>query len=220
MKKKQRFCWASFVFAVCFLAVFSAFSAWAKDSGEERFVPIIEWHCYSCNAQYFTFDPDDVGGASKADHKMRDYQQKNWMLLSDPGRPIPLCSKAPDGAHFFEKKRQMTTSPYIIHERRKDYIVLKDGRTVKAKLKSWTCKLCNTEGYCFDGDDMDLGEPDSSQKAMNLYNMANESRIKDCGFKAANGVVYRRHNGMQQKNIESVNSYGIAQRLSRIWYSD
>lgn len=217
MKKSQGFCWVLLVFAVSFLV---AFPAWAKDGGEERIVPVIEWRCYACQARYFTFDPDDIGGASKSDHKMTNYQQQNWMLLSDAGKSVPKCSKSPDGAHFFEKKGQFNTSPYIIHERRNDYIVLKNGGTVKAKFEQWQCKLCGMNGYDFDGDDLDMVGDFNPTKEMNVFNMASGSRIKDCGFKAANGAVYRYHVGMQQGSVGSARSYDIAKNFSRIWYSD
>ena len=196
-------------------------TSWGKDGGDERFVPIIEWQCYTCDKQFFTFDPDDIsGGGNNGNNKDMAYQQQNWRLLSNVGTPIPKCSKVKDGGHFFDKKRTMNTSPYVIYQRKNDYIVLKNGGSIKAKLGQWKCVLCGLEGFNFVGDDLDLMGANDLTKPMKLLNMAGGGQIRDCGFKAGNGALYRFHAGIKQLSTENPRSIKVAENLSRLWFSD
>ncbi len=95
--------------------------ALADDSGDERTIPVTEWKCWICNKQFFTLTLDSINGKDKLQHKDPQYQQANWLRLKDRN-PIPKCAKARDGAHFFEKIRDMMTSGYIMSERIDNYI--------------------------------------------------------------------------------------------------
>lgn len=140
-------------------------------------------------------------------------------MFSDPGKSVPKCSKVPDGAHFFEKKEELKTSPFVIHKRKGDYIVLKNGGPITTKIKRWERGLCHMKGDCFDGDDMDLYEIMIFQKQENVFNMSSGRRIRDCGFKSITRGVYKCHL-MGLINYTNPSSIHIAKDLSNLWYSD
>ncbi|MDL2263975.1 hypothetical protein LJC31_04925 [Synergistaceae bacterium OttesenSCG-928-I11] len=208
------------VFILAFVATtLASLPAQAADSGDERFVPVIRWQCWGCDKQFFTFDPDDIEAKTKGDHKMRDYQQKNWVLFTDTGKSIPKCEKATDGAHFFDKEETFKTSPNIIYQRKNDYIVLKNGGSIKAKIAKWRCGNCKLEGHVFDGDDMDLFGTMVLTTAQDLFNMQGGGRVRDCGVKIYEGFVAKAHI-MACGTATNWTSIKLAQSISNLWYSD
>ncbi|WP_133958765.1 hypothetical protein [Aminivibrio pyruvatiphilus] len=216
MKRFWKFPVMAFIFTAL---LFGALPAFAKDSGDERVIEVIRWECFVCGKQYFTFAPDDIGGKTKAEHKIPDYQQKNWVMFSDPGKSISKCPKSGDDAHMFFKKEEFKTSPYIVHERKNDYVVLKNGGPIKTKIKKWRCGLCKKDGFCFDGDDMDLWEGLIFKNPQKVFNMGSGSSIPVCNFKLITGEELKCH----MVTLDSAKNYPsieIAKLMSNLWYSD
>lgn len=215
----KKFCLSLAAIFVAFLA-FAALPAHASDSGEEKVVPVIQWQCSACGKEAFTFDPDDIGGKTKPDNKVVKYQQENWALLSDTGKPISKCSRSSDGAHSFDKKQTFNTSPSTIFQRREYYIVLKSGGGgIKAKVQNWRCGLCGVEGYCFLGDDLDQYKMENMFKSANVFNLRTGNRISDCNFKSIFfGDI--KHHVMKEISSGNPSSINLGRDISRMWYSD
>lgn len=217
--RMKRFWMVPVVVLLLMVVFFAPLPACADDSGDERVVPVIRWVCFQCGKEYFTFAPDNIDGKAKTDHKMVNYQQSNWVLLGDPGKSVPKCEKSPDGAHFFEKKQELNTSPYIIHELRNYYIVLKNGGSLKAKIIKWKCMSCGINGFCFLGDDMDSATSIRFDGVQKVYNMKSGSRINECRLKNYRGDNIKCHMFDFTDKIEP-KSFEIAKSLSNMWYSD
>jgi len=195
----------------------------AGDSGDEYVVPMIEWNCYGCKWQVFTFDPDDIGGDSKPEHKMTNYQQSNWVNFAT-GNAIVKCSKSPDGAHFFEKKGARNTSPYIIGQRKDAFIVLKSGSAIKATVIKFTCHVCKLEGFAFKGDDLDqFGQNYDIKLVNNLYNMKSDQKVPVCGkitlIQGDTSTVVARHM-LIRTSAGTPSSNNLRGSIANLWYSD
>jgi hypothetical protein len=211
---------AVFVFGA---AAFAPGAATADDGGDETVVDVIEWICAQCGQQFFTFAPDNLAYETDTFNKVVAYQQANWLRF-DNRNSIKKCTKL-DGAHWFskDKKKEYKTSPWKIHERRADYIVLKNGGgSVKAKFEKMKCQLCGLEGYNFDGDDLDMATKLTVKDSLNLFNMESGTRIRECGYKLAvgTGSITLKAHLFSQTAITNPKSIQIAEALRNIWYSD
>lgn len=210
----------------CGLLFQSFVPALAEDSGDENVVPVTEWKCWNCDKQFFTFQSDDIAADSKLEHKDFAYQQKAWVLLSNPGTPLPKCEKVKDGAHCFDKVRDFNTSPYTIMQRRSSYIVLKEGgQAIKARLIKLKCigATCGYTAWCFDGDDLDLDRAFViNNKNVVRYFMNSGTKVGECGVK----LYYKGEvTSMPWHLFGSVGymnptSYGLAQNLNSVICSD
>ena len=200
------------------LLFFSASLAVAGDGGEERVIPVIRWSCWLCNWEVFTFAPDNIEGKKDPKHKDVNFQQQNWMLFHNPSSAIRKCSKAPDGAHYFDEKQKLTTSPEVIYQLRESYVVLKNGGSMQAKLMNWTCIGCNLKGVSFHGDDLDLVGKFAFGDSQNVFNMKSGSKIHPCTIKLGNEVC--RYHLMHITSNGTAKSYNLAQALQNVWYSD
>lgn len=182
---------------------------------EYRVIPVTEYVCKNCNWQCFTFAPDNIEAEKNNDNKDVNYQQRNWLVFLT-GSPIRKCGKSPDGAHFFTKRSDRDTSPYVLSERREDYIVLKNGGSIKATVSRFKCVHCSFEGFYFKGDRLHMSCLYSDQ--MCVYNMKNKSQIKDCNWEFE-GVRFKVHrfNRTSSGNPSSMNLLGQIQNL---WFSD
>jgi len=185
------------VFLVFGAALFVQFNAaYAADTGDEKVVQIIEYKCLLCNKDFFTFDPDDIDGGLKGDHKMANYQQANWIQFNGSKNPIRKCEKDPRGAHILDKKRNLTVSPKDIFQYAStgSLIVLKSGgAAIKSKLTSWMCHVCGRKGWCFLGDDMDQGAPVDFTKKLEVRKFSDNSQIAECKWKGFNGKSHVFH---------------------------
>ncbi|MBQ4567073.1 MAG: hypothetical protein IJA79_02985 [Desulfovibrio sp.] len=194
--------------------------ALAADSGDERTIPVIRWECFSCDKQFFSFEPDDLAGKSKADNKDGKYQKANWGMLADINKAIPPCPMVGDGGHFLELKEKINTSAFIIRANIHQYIILKSGGgAIKAKFQRIKCTGCDMEGYCFAGDDLDLFGALTLNAAPDLYNLKTGQKNSACKVKLAPGYYLYVHM-FEQKSVSNPSSLQLAQNLQYVWYSD
>ena len=211
-------CLTKIIAAAIFLAAAAAPGmALAADSGEERTIPVIRWECFSCDKQFFTFDPDNLDGKAKSDNKDGKYQQANWAMLADKSKPIPECAKVGDGGHFFEVKEKFNTSAFIIRANIHQYVILKSGGSaIKAKFQRIKCTGCDLEGYCFDGDDLDLFGALRLTEAPDLFNLKSGAKNSACKVQLAPGWYLKVHM-FEKKSISNPSSLQLAENLQYVW---
>jgi len=79
--------------------------------------------------------------------------------------------------------------------------------------------LCKKDGFCFDGDDMDLWEGLIFKNPQKVFNMGSGSSIPVCNFKLITGEELKCH----MVTLDSAKNYPsieIAKLMSNLWYSD
>ena len=210
---------ALFSFA-CAAVIAASLPAFAEDSGEERVVPISKWKCAGCGWTAFTFDPDDIGLKAKNDNKVPSYQQSNWVMFYDASRPVPKCQKARNGAHLFDKSGSAMESPANIRKTQRDFIVLKSGSAMKAKIALIICAICRkTDFYFFHGDDGDMYGRIPLREANHVFSMQNGSRVGACKSWKVGGMQSSRHMFHTLKTME-MKSIDLAKVIARLWYSN
>lgn len=150
----------------------------AADSGEERTIPVIEWMCWSCGKRYFTFAPDTLDGKI-VQHKDPNFQQSRWLMLKTRS-PIKKCEKMFDGSHMFDKKKEFMTSAYVIMEQIDNYVVIKGGSAIKAKINHVWCVGCQKNAYAFAGDDLDLWDKVSTREVTAIFALRSGTKIGAC----------------------------------------
>ncbi|MBR5050278.1 MAG: hypothetical protein IKX75_02950 [Desulfovibrio sp.] len=139
------------------LAAGFAAPASAKDSGDEKVIPIKLWECYLCNMKVCTF-ASDVLEASPGKSFLKDgaHQQANFKYLYDRSRSIEKCPKFPmDGGHVFVGKGAHNISPKDLANHIRKFIVLQNGKDNTIKMDKIECALCGIRVFCFHGDDLD-----------------------------------------------------------------
>jgi hypothetical protein len=186
----------------------------ADAAAEYRVVPIIEWKCWSCNFVVYTFAPDDIDSNKDINTKV-DHQQKNWLNFGT-GNPIRKCNKGKDGNHLFEKQNERLFTPYILSERKEDFIVLKSGGgAIKATVSKFKCLACGFEGFYFKGDKLfNMGALDKSK----VENMKTRARIHDC-FKWGLDEPMKLH-PITSSSAGNPTSIALAGQIAKLWYSD
>ncbi|MBO4335771.1 MAG: hypothetical protein J5846_08065 [Desulfovibrio sp.] len=193
---------------------------WADDSGDELTIPVLQWRCELCNAEYFTFAPDDIGYQSqKAVHKDMTFQQANWMRLKDPGTSIPKCSKL-DGAHLFRLMRSLNTSGMKIAQNMHAYVVSKESRDLKAALLSVHCGLCGLQAKCFAGDDLDSYSKLNLTEKLHLFHVYDKSSVPPCKGKLASGRDCVAHVFLVDRKLSINSSMELARQLRSVICSD
>ncbi|MCR5563238.1 MAG: hypothetical protein K6F46_07710 [Desulfovibrio sp.] len=213
-----------------FAAAFAAFlaltflamaDAQARDSGDERTIPVTQWKCESCGMEFFTFTPDDVGFQSgPAQNKDVRYQQSNWFLLKDRSRPVPKCPRL-DGGHALRKTGARTISGKNLAEAIDKFIVLKNGREIQSVLNRVRCGICGMEAYCFDGDDLDCHDAVTLSARLHLWYLQNRSAVNDCRGKLPyGGKDMKAHVFLLVSKQRPSSSMRLAETLRYVIYSD
>lgn len=183
----------------------------AADSGEERTIPVIEWMCWSCGKRYFTFAPDTLDGKI-VQHKDPNFQQSRWLMLKTRS-PIKKCEKMFDGSHMFDKKKEFMTSAYVIMEQIDNYVVIKGGSAIKAKINHVWCVGCQKNAYAFAGDDLDLWDKVSTREVTAIFALRSGTKIGACEkLRLPAGEALKPHI-FAQKGAVSMSSDAIAQYL-------
>lgn len=183
----------------------------AADSGEERTIPVIEWICWSCGKRYFTFAPDTLDGKI-VQHKDPNFQQSRWLMLKTRS-PIKKCEKMFDGSHMFDKKKEFMTSAYVIMEQIDNYVVIKGGSAIKAKINHVWCVGCQKNAYAFAGDDLDLWDKVSTREVTAIFALRSGTKIGACEkLRLPAGEALKPHI-FAQKGAVSMSSDAIAQYL-------
>lgn len=198
----------------------AATAALAGDSGEERTIPVIEWKCLSCEKQFFSFAPDDLAARTRPEHKDVRHQQSHWVYLADKSRPVEKCGKSPDGAHFFEKKREFHVSGRLLRADLGKYLVLKSGgSSIKAKVQKVKCLVCGLERYAFAGDDLDLHGPLTLSRPAAVFSLLTGARIGECKGRLAGGLPLAVHL-FAPVNEAQPSSFQLATHAQYLLYSD
>ena len=198
----------------------SAPSADAADTGAENVIPMIEWKCaFPCQAEWLTFDPEDIAAGTSENHKLASYQQKNWLIF-DKNTPIDKC-KSPDGAHYFIKRNTRNMSPAEIAFFRHFIIVLNErSQNMKARVTQWQCDMCGRKGFCFYGDDMDMGPPIDPRRKSDVFNMKSKDRIPDCKWLGFSGAVYPYHPLYITSNVGNPKPIELSKATGNLWWSN
>lgn len=200
--------------------VMAGTGALAGDSGEERTIPVIEWKCFSCEKQFFSFAPDDLAAKARPEHKDVRHQQSHWMRLADKGRPVEKCGKSGDGAHFLEKKREFSVSGLLLRADFGKYLVLKSGgSSIKARVQKVKCLVCGLERYAFAGDDLDLYGPLTLSRPAAVFSLLTGARIGECRGKLAGGIPLAVHL-FAPVNEAQPSSFQLASHAQYLLYSD
>ena len=178
MKKLQQATYIVFLFAfaMVFLTGTGAFAADKK---------VVQCSRYSCKfngcdmKEVYTFAPDDIT-ANNNNFKV-NYQQNEWFMFFDPGKPIKKC-KSPNEAHFFElKERGFKFTPADVFNRRDKFIVLKSGNALNTSVQEVKCILCGkSDFWSFKGDDMGMSSTIILDSKSFAWNMKNGSQIDEC----------------------------------------
>ncbi len=203
------------------LAFLACANAHARDSGDERTIPVTQWKCESCGMEFFTFTPDDVGYESgHAENKDVRYQQSNWFRLKDKSTPVPKCPRL-DGGHILRKIGMRNTSGIILAETIDRYIVLKNGREIQPVLDRVRCGICGMEAYCFDGDDLDGHDVLTLTSRLHIWHLQNRSAVNDCKGKLAfGGRELKAHIFLLVSKQRPSSSMRLAEALKYVIYSD
>lgn len=191
----------------------------ARDSGDEASIPVIKWQCELCNLVVFTFDSDDLSAQSSLQNKDVQYQQSNWRLLREYSRSIPKCSRM-DGAHLFRKTQNFMTSGAKIAEHLQNYIVIRNGRSVRVNLQHIKCHQCGLEANCFAGDDLDSYDSIRLTEKLHLRYMHDKSQVRACRGKLPTERECLAHIFLLKNRFTPSSSYAIAEHLRQLIYSD
>lgn len=211
--------------AACAL-VFVASPAMADDSGDEYCIPITRWKCWGCGMEVFTFDPDDIGAnsGSKKNNIFRKHQESNWVMLHS-GSPIPKCDEFSDGAHLFDVVDDVVAAPPTIHKWIKQFVVLKDGGTLKAKIRTTRCIYmqdgCSRPYYTFFScDDADMYGTIHLKETGKVYNIASGKRISSCKSIVMGELRWEYHFLIDHDSSpREIKSIDLVKMIHEIWFS-
>lgn len=191
----------------------------ARDSGEENVIPVSQWRCSLCSQEFFTFYPDDLAANSSSQHKDPNFQQRTWVKLKTKDS-LHKCDRSNDGAHIFSLVRNTNISPTFLARHLDQYIVLKNGRSLKVALNAVKCNTCGMEGYCFDGDDLDGYDSVRFTDRLHIYSLYNQSLISPCRGKLPSGYNCQAHLFLVKGKNNPRSSLEIADYFRKILYSD
>jgi hypothetical protein len=208
------------------LAAGFAVPASAKDSGDEKVIPMKRWQCLLCDKSFWTFSSDLLEAfPGRSCLKDGAFQQSNFMYFHDKSRPIEKCTKFKDGGHIFAYKEYTNVSPKWLCEHRKEIIVLKDGNSNTVKIDKIQCALCGIVRYCFNGDDLDQYDFLEIKVQAPLWTMDNNASFPPCNKwyisdGKNNRIPIKHHLFSQISTFTPSSAYNIAEHIGYIIFSD
>ena len=209
------------------LAAVFAVPASAKDSGDEKVIPVKMWQCYLCNMPVMTFASDNLEATSgKSYLKDGAHQQANFKYLYDKSRSIEKCPKFPaDGGHVFVAKGSQNMSPKELAYNLKHFIVLKNGTGNTIKFDKIECALCGVRLFCFNGDDLDQYDFLDIKVHAPLWILGTNASFPPCNkwyiTDGKNNRIPIKHHIFSQASVFTPSSaYSIAEHINHIIFSD
>ena len=114
---------------------------------------------------------------------------------------------------MFDKKKEFMTSAYVIMEQIDNYVVIKGGSAIKAKINHVWCVGCQKNAYAFAGDDLDLWDKVSTREVTAIFALRSGTKIGACEkLRLPAGEALKPHI-FAQKGAVSMSSDAIAQYL-------
>ena len=213
------------VFLKCIAVVFilaGALFVPAPGADASNFIPINRFQCLLCNREFFTFAPDDLDGDTRREHKDARYQQANWIVFNSSRSPIPRCARDPQGAHIFDNKGTRTVSPAQVRRYAASSALIglrRGGYTLRVRLVSWMCHVCDRRGFAFEGDNLGTAPPVDLSRRQAVLRLSNGEALPPCRWRGWNNRDFQFH------PIGLVNAGGTAtsarllEQMNNLWFS-